>query len=115
MVATSEIIDLAQRGLYQSEIARRLGVSRQRIHQVVRASKLSVPRQIFAPKLKKLRPGPRCRTVEDLFSKTVPLGDCLVWTGSRTPQGYGKVRSGGRQVYTHRAIVAALFGPIPNG
>jgi hypothetical protein len=39
---------------------------------------------------------------------------CLIWTGALV-KGYGRVRWGGKAVYTHRLMYEALVGPIPEG
>jgi hypothetical protein len=43
------------------------------------------------------------------------ISGCLLWTGAKTPGGYGKVGRGGRTIYVHRAVYEANFGPIPAG
>lgn len=47
------------------------------------------------------------------WSKTVWAGDCLVWTGSKNPQGYGKVSFNGRIVYAHRLAFKLEHGRWP--
>ena len=42
--------------------------------------------------------------------------DCWIWTGYRTPKGYGLFSaSGGRSVRAHRAAWEMAHGPIPDG
>ena len=51
-----------------------------------------------------------------LASRT-PTG-CLEWTGSRSPQGYGRIRIGGRNgkvAPAHRVAWETWVGPIPDG
>src|SRR5882672_6137680 len=43
------------------------------------------------------------------------LGDCWLWTGSRTRKGYGRVQWDGRTVQAHRLVYELLVGPIPVG
>lgn len=58
-----------------------------------------------------------------LFSKLVPVGDCLLWTGSGCGRGgaYGSIRVGSRtdgsrkMVQTHRLAYELSHGPIPDG
>lgn len=54
--------------------------------------------------------------------KPVPFDDrllkieqtgCLIWTGSRLPTGYGRVRVNNRLFLTHRLAYERAFGPIP--
>lgn len=42
-------------------------------------------------------------------------GDCRIWTGSDTGNGYGVVRIAGRLVLAHRASYELANGPIPEG
>ena len=42
-------------------------------------------------------------------------GDCAVWTGTRTRDGYGHIRVGPRMIYTHRLAWEIANGPIPEG
>lgn len=42
---------------------------------------------------------------EYLYSKLIPEGTCLVWTGAKRA-GYGSIRFRGKQVYTHRLSFA---------
>lgn len=41
-------------------------------------------------------------TVEQFWAKGVRQGQCLIWTGSLSPKGYGKVHWGGRPRRVHR-------------
>lgn len=55
-------------------------------------------------------------TVEQFWAKGVRQGECLIWTGSLTPKGYGKVWWGGRDRRVH--VVAwelANDRPVPEG
>lgn len=40
---------------------------------------------------------------------------CWVWTGSVTANGYGQIKFAGRVHHVHRAVWAALRGPVPRG
>lgn len=52
-----------------------------------------------------------------LWAKTERVGDCLEWTGTRLPRGYGVIYGGPerRKVYTHRAAYEVTHGPVPDG
>lgn len=53
---------------------------------------------------------------EEAFSARVePRGKCIVWTGSKTPAGYGNLRARGLVVYAHRYAWERVNGPIPDG
>lgn len=56
------------------------------------------------------------KTIEDrFFEKTTEAGDCLIWTGSLTHNGYGQLRAEGRMIRAHRWIWEQAHGPIPAG
>lgn len=42
-------------------------------------------------------------------------GDCLLWTGTQTWNGYGCLTFGGRTWMIHRLVYTLLVGPIPEG
>ena len=42
-------------------------------------------------------------------------GGCVVWTGTTTREGYGRVRIGDRMVMVHRLAYEVWVGPIPEG
>lgn len=46
---------------------------------------------------------------------TVREGECLVWTGNRQPNGYGRFRVGERHFRAHRWIYEQYNGPVPFG
>lgn len=58
----------------------------------------------------------RYSTAEEAFAaRTVKDGDCLVWTGATMKAGYGVLKSGGKQVGTHRYAWERVNGTIPEG
>lgn len=40
---------------------------------------------------------------------------CVLWSGARTPAGYGVIGVGGKLAYTHRLAYEIEYGPIPPG
>ena len=52
---------------------------------------------------------------ESHAARTRRAGDCLVWTGGLTPDGYGVARFEGASRLAHRAAWIAAHGPIPAG
>lgn len=42
-------------------------------------------------------------------------GDCWLWTGARTLDGYGQASIGGERFMAHRKSYELLVGPIPDG
>ncbi len=40
-------------------------------------------------------------------------GECWIWTGSKTPQGYGGTYFDGKKLKSHRAAYETWVGPIP--
>ena len=61
----------------------------------------------FKPRRK--RQNPKLRFFE-LFKKT---DSCWIWTGSVTPKGYGRIKSGKTSYSAHRLSWELHFGPIP--
>ena len=58
----------------------------------------------------------RYSTPEDAFrARTVWQGDCLVWTGSSAPRGYGQLFVDGRLTPAHRYAWQKANGKIPDG
>lgn len=56
------------------------------------------------------------RTPDEAFAaRTQPLGDCLLWTGSKTRDGYGFITVSGRLEMTHRYAWIVAHGPVPDG
>jgi hypothetical protein len=51
----------------------------------------------------------------NLRAKIDASGECWVWTGSKTRDGYGIGRFNGANVGTHRTTYTLLVGPIPAG
>lgn len=52
---------------------------------------------------------------ESIAARTERQGDCLVWTGVLTGDGYGRISVGGRQASVHRVAWELAFGEIPAG
>lgn len=50
-----------------------------------------------------------------LAERSVPDGDCLIWTGCIAASGYGRISVGNRTLYTHRAAMLAATGELPAG
>lgn len=56
------------------------------------------------------------RTPEEAFAaRTERRGDCLIWTGSRTSDGYGKIKVNGYAETVTRWVWEREHGPIPEG
>lgn len=52
---------------------------------------------------------------ESFAARTEWQGDCLVWTGTTNPDGYGQIAYKGRRVVAHRYAYERTHGPIPDG
>lgn len=52
---------------------------------------------------------------ERLFAALRPEGNCLVFDGSRSEHGYGRLSVRGRQMKAHRLAWIIQNGPIPDG
>lgn len=56
------------------------------------------------------------KTVEERFwSKVDKTGECWIWTGACTADGYGRFWHGGAVVKAHRLSYAWTHGEIPEG
>jgi hypothetical protein len=51
--------------------------------------------------------------LDRLAAKSTMDGECVVWTGTHTTAGYGRILIEGQLTYTHRAARIARNGPIP--
>lgn len=59
---------------------------------------------------------PRRTPIADrILANHAKIGECWVWLGSRTSDGYGVMTVGRKQVRAHRASYEAFNGPIPPG
>ena len=45
----------------------------------------------------------------------LPETDCWLWTGSRSHEGYGRIKVKGRWQLAHRVAWVALVGPLTDG
>lgn len=52
---------------------------------------------------------------ERVMARSVRVGSCLIWQGSRNPKGYGKLRVDYKSRQTHRIVYEHHHGPIPQG
>ena len=52
---------------------------------------------------------------ERIMARSVKQGECLVWTGSTQPTGYGQAWNGNRPEQTHRIVYRHVHGEIPSG
>lgn len=50
-----------------------------------------------------------------LLAKSEWVGPCLVWTGERDKDGYGRIRIDGRRIAAHRVAYETWVGPIFKG
>lgn len=46
--------------------------------------------------------------------ETEPGTGCHIWTGARSPEGYGRIKFKGRNQYVHRLRYEKEVGPIPD-
>ena len=51
---------------------------------------------------------------EALEARTEWQGDCLVWTGTKSPTGQGQIRVNGKSKLVHRYVWEREFGEIPD-
>lgn len=50
-----------------------------------------------------------------LAEKLTPAGECMVFNGTRSNQGYGSLRVDGRMLKAHRVAWELARGPVPDG
>lgn len=50
-----------------------------------------------------------------LWAKTEQSGNCKLWTGYKTPKGYGKINISGTIMRAHRVAYEVAHGEIPPG
>lgn len=53
--------------------------------------------------------------VRRFWEKTERRGDCILWTGSKTADGYGKIRINGKDERAHRVAFMLAGKEIPSG
>ena len=52
---------------------------------------------------------------DKLLTKTVQVGECLVWTGMLSDKGYGLIKTGGKVRRAHVVHYELHNGPVPEG
>lgn len=55
------------------------------------------------------------RTAQQILDRCTPAGECLIWTGAKSREGYGRLRFKLKVQPTHRVIYELSVGPIPDG
>lgn len=54
---------------------------------------------------------PTVAELEEMY----PASDCILWDGSLSPKGYGRISIKGKFFRAHRVIYEEVHGPIPEG
>jgi hypothetical protein len=65
-----------------------------------------------------VKPAPKYRTLEDLYARCVPVGECLLWSGHVDQDGYGRIALSARPrrwQRAHRRSWMLAHGEIPDG
>lgn len=57
----------------------------------------------------------RLPAIDRIFGKVAIVGECWIFTGSTTGDGYAQVKVNGRVRYAHRVAYENAFGAIPSG
>lgn len=52
---------------------------------------------------------------DSFWAKITPENDCLVWTGHKTSNGYGRLTINSRRTLAHRFAAEDYHGSIPTG
>lgn len=100
-------------GFYAWRARLRIDQEAAKARNLARRAGLPIPEEFFVPE-----PGVSwsSRPLGDrLILQTRPDGDCIVWTGSCSDDGYGRVQIDGRKVSVHRLSWFLYNGPIPDG
>ena len=50
-----------------------------------------------------------------IHEKIAVVGDCWIWRGCNSGNGYGKISVQGRMKMAHRHVYEVLVGPVPEG
>lgn len=53
--------------------------------------------------------------VDRVMARAIADGDCVVWQGAKSAEGYGYIKVSGRLRLVHREVFAAHYGPILDG
>lgn len=110
------MVDAWRAGETQSVIARRHGLTRQRVSQILRGSPRWSPAGGARLRPPRLRPARRTTTERVIANLPAVLGDgCWEWCGSRVGAGYGRLIVEGQAIGAHRLAYEVFVGPIPDG
>ncbi len=112
-----EMNKMRMSGMSMPVIGRHLGVSRQRVDQLLHGCKIkrrcAVCGQAFVTtKVLENTCGRLCGITRTISPPTA--GGCWEWSGYRR-KGYGNLRFKGRQMAAHRWMWEIVYGHIPNG
>ena len=58
---------------------------------------------------------PKTAVEQRLYRRVKQDGECLLWTGHTTGNGYGSISKDGKQVRVHRVAYELAKGPVPQG
>lgn len=111
MKRNAAILAEAERGVRLRLIADSVGLSYERVRQIVRAAGIPAPairKPYVAPVRDRILAGHR---IEDMGHET----PCWIWTGRLTESGYARFSCGNRETRVHRAAYEEFVGAIPEG
>ena len=104
------IVSAIAGGTHGSEVARRHGITRQRVQQIWKThTGLPLPRRETQPR-QRIDPG--VNKLRRAWARIhVDANGCWIYTGGKSGPGYGHLWTG----YAHRWTYEAIKGPIPAG
>jgi hypothetical protein len=111
-----QMIELRKQGVTLREIGERLGISRERVRQVIGNTKDITPKKIILTKEEKRAIQDRIR-IDKFWNQVDRLHphDCWNWTGHCNPvTGYGYF-SNRKYMSSHRMAYELTYGKIPEG
>ena len=115
-ISIDEMLNLRRNGVSLREIGEKLGISRQRVHQILGNTGRHKTRNLI--NLKRLRQYKPRHIPEQTFWEMVKIGnrdECWEWLGRKYKAGYGALCYQGDGTYAHRLAYEFIYGPIPEG
>jgi hypothetical protein len=105
-----DIVLLRSEGRTLESIGEIYGVSRQRVHQILKSSGVEKRYDFRRFKIKHVRTA--------IFWEHMNMqgkDDCWDWQYATTQKGYGVFLLNGKQLYSHRVAYSLIYGEIPCG
>ncbi len=116
-LSIEQMLDMRREGVTLQELANRLGVSRQRVQQLLGPTRAIIPHKVYPTREE--REAARTQKKVDKFWSLVKIAapdECWEWQGNINDSvGYGVLSFNGKHVYSHRLAHELTNGKIPDG